>query len=198
LLYHLRRETQSTYNENILIDGIDYAPKKTSNGIKERESWYNKGVYSSVVIFGRLKFENENGTISNNWGRIFKPIEGNQFIYRSNYLGPKNYIEFEVDSLNQIKTYQQLSFGHSFKFSFTPPLPNRLTAKTGQVINYTVSFDDKKDLMNGKITIEKAKDILTLSWKQLNPNWAKKRPFKSIITFDEKGNYELQTLQINN
>ncbi len=194
LLYHLRMNTSSTYNDEVLIDKIDYAFKENQSDIEGKQSWYNKDIYSAVVIFGTLNFEIEKGIISNNWGRVFKPTKNNG-LYRSNSLGRENFIEFEVDEANQLKYYQQISFGHSFKFSFNPPLPNMITAKNGQIIDYSVSFDDNENLMFGKISIEKRNDQILLNWKNQDPEWARNRPFQSILTFNEKG-YKLTTSEV--
>lgn len=192
LLYHLRLKTQSTFNDELLINGVDYTFKETALQKEGKRSWYNDGVYSAVVIFGGINFNIKDSIITNNWGREFKPLLENNLIYRSNRLGPENFIEFEVDSFNQIKTYQQKSFNHSFKFSFNPSLPSNLTAKNGQLINYTVSFDDNKKLMNGTIKIEKKDNDIIFYWTNKNPNWAVKRPFQSVLKLNDFG-YRLIT-----
>jgi hypothetical protein len=118
-------------------------------------------------------------------------------LYRSNLLAPENFIEFRVDSLNQIESYQQMSFGHSFRFTFNPSLPNHQTAQNGQEISYSVSFDDNEDLMYGKILVEKENDQIIFKWENLNPEWAQERPFRSIFTFTDQG-YELRTMEGKN
>ncbi len=185
LLHHLRTRTASTSQSHVTFDGKDFA----SNGNDQRKSWYNKDVYSAVVIFGQNKYYVEEKEISNSWGRHFKPSSDNAGLYKSNKIAPHNYIGLKVNDQNSLEYYQQLSFGHAFRYSFEPPLPSYATALDGEVLDFKVSFDDK-EVMNGEIRITKDEDELILIWKPMSPEWATWRMFKSILKFNEKG-YDL-------
>jgi len=188
LLYHLRTRTSSTTNDKVLFNGKDYA----YNNKKGKKSWYNKDVYSAVQVYAKSTFNVANEKISNSWNRHFKK-QGNSYV--SEKLGRQNFIKFDLDVDNQIKTYQHISFDHALTFTFDPPLPNYVTAKKGQVVDFSVSFDDRKDLMKGQVRVmSKGKDGLIFQWLHHYPKWSVWRPFKSYFQFTDTG-YELITYE---
>jgi len=187
LLYHFRTLTAETKEDKVLFNGVNYAFDESKKG---KSSWYNKDTYSAVQVYGKNTFSIKDGKISNSWNRSFIR-QGNSNIYKSNKLGKENYVQFEVDPQNQIKKYQHLSFGHSLTFEFSPPLPNFSTAKNGQESSFTVSFDNYKKLMKGRIrVVVKGDDELIFQWIHESPEWSVWRPFKSIFRFKDNG-YEL-------
>lgn len=190
LLFHLRKQKASTRDESLIINGVEYALK--DNLTESKKSWYNKGAYSSVIVFGKNNFTSDkNGNLTNR-GRIFVKKNGNTYI--SNEIGPENYISFIVNPFNEITEYKHSSYGKSLIFNFSTPLPNYKTAKDGQTIGFSVSFDDNKDLMKGEVRIMKSTEGLVFTWKPLYPEWATWRAFKSVVSLTDKG-YDLVTYE---
>ncbi|MDT7833275.1 hypothetical protein RQM59_12845 [Flavobacteriaceae bacterium S356] len=188
LLYHLRTKTVSTTKDKVLFNGKDYAYKEE----KGKKSWYNKDVYSAVKVYGKNVFTVSDKSLSSNWNRHFKK-QGN--VYVSEKLGRQNFIRFEVDNNDQIKTYKHSSFDHTLTFTFNPPLPNYATAKNGQIVDFSVSFDEHQNVTKGKIRVmSKGEDKLIFQWIHDYPEWSKWRPFKSFFKFTDKG-YELTTYE---
>ena len=196
-LYHLRIDTASSTNDKVYFDGVDYSFTSNSKHKERKLSWYNKDIYSAVVIFGKLKFWVKKNRISNSWGRTFEQVPENSKLYRSNLLAKENQIEFEVDERNQLKYYQQKSFEHTFRFTFNPALPNKRTSVDKQKIEFKVSFDDNENLSNGYIIVGKEDGKILYNWHTNEPEWARARPFKSIFSFNVDG-YDLTTLEIEN
>jgi len=190
LLLHLRKQKDSTYKESLTIDGIDYSFKNSPMALKK--SWYNKGTYSSVIVFGKNKFSLDNKGLKNNRGRYFSKKDANTYV--SNDIGPENYISFTVNESNEIVEYRHTSYDKSLIFSFSTPLPNYKTAEDGQITEFSVSFDDNKNLMKGEVRIMKSEEGLVFTWKPLYPEWATWRSFKSIITITDEG-YDLITYE---
>lgn len=190
ILFHLRKQKNSTYNESLTIDGIDYSFENSPTALKK--SWYNKGTYSSVIVFGKNKFFSDNKGLKSNRGRHFVKKDANT--YESNEIGPENNISFKVNEANEITEYRHISYGKSLVFNFTAPLPNYKTAKDGQIIEFSVSFDDDQDLMTGEVRIMKSEEGLVFTWKPLYPEWATWRSFKSMVTMTDKG-YDLVTYE---
>lgn len=189
LLFHIAKKRIDTRNDKVLFDGVDFAYK---NKIGGKRSWHNRETYSAVIIHGRNQFMVNGDTLSNTWGRTFAPIKGD--IYKSNMLAKENFIRFEVDNKNNIKSYEQISFGHSFQINFEPFLPNYQSASDGLVVNFSAGFDDLRGLMEGQIRVTKSEDGLLYNWKPSSPEWATWRSFKSIIDFNDTG-YRLTTYE---
>jgi|GEM_PF-1390537 len=188
LLFLLRDQSVDTPRGKLLIDGTDYSFKGDPKTTKERyRSWYNHNVYSAVIVFGKSRFEYIDGRISNTWGREFQKHKDGSNIFVSNLLGYENEIRFKTDKLGQILTYSNVSLGHTFRFDFNPALPTIASARNGQRIGYSVSFDEFKNLMQGIVQVKRETGTILLEWQPQNPDWAKERIFQSVITFDGKG-----------
>jgi hypothetical protein len=143
-----------------------------------------------VIVFGSLRYDYEENAVSNTWGRSYRPSPEDPNIYVSNPLGRGNEIRIETNGRGEIHTYQNISLGRSLRFDFDPPLPAISSARPGQRIAYSVSFDDFRDLMTGHVTVSSRRDTTALMWQPTHPQWALDRPFESLIVPDE-GGYDL-------
>ena len=192
LLFLLRDQTVDTPHGTFAMGGTDYSFKGDPKTTEVRyRSWYNHNVYSAVIVFGSSRFDYGEGRISNSWDREFQQLPGDGNVYVSNPLGYENEIRFETNDQGEIRTYSNISFGHSFRFDFDPALPTIASARSGQRIGYSVSFDEFKHLVRGEITVKREMNTLLLNWQHAEPDWARERPFESLIIPDGEG-YDLR------
>lgn len=195
LLFALRTRTVDTHRDRVLFDGVNFAHQGAAeDDTPGTRSWYNPDYYSAVIIFGGLQFEyGEQGEVSNSWGRRFAPLPHAPGIYRSNLLGPDNFIWFETDDSNALKSYSHVSRGHALNFVFDPPLPPLPALRPGTSFRFGAYFDQDKPLMSGDIHVREREDgAVLLEWRPSVPEWAVDREFGSLIRGSASG-YELLT-----
>lgn len=192
MLFALRTRTIDTYDDRVLFDGANFAyDGAASDATPGTRSWYNPDYYSAILLFGRIQFRQENGVLSNSWGRVFAPLPENPSVYRTDLLGPENFAQFELDNAGRMASYAHFSRGHSFDFAFDPPLPTLADAEDGAQFRFNVSFDGGRSLMAGDVRVHRtASDTVILEWTPCGPEWAVDRDFWSIIRQQETG-YEL-------
>jgi hypothetical protein len=193
LLLALRTRTVDTHDDQVLFAGVDYASDRApGDPAPGTRSWHNPDYYSAILLFGQLRFQHEEGgVVSNSWGRVFSPLLDDPLTYRTNALGPDNYVEFKLDAAGRMTSYAHVSRGHSLDFTFEPALPHRLKAKDGTSVRFNASFDNRRRLMTGDVSIRHdAPALVVLHWVPDEPEWALGRDFWSVIRFRESG-YEL-------
>jgi hypothetical protein len=193
LLLALRTRTVDTYDDQVLFAGVDYASNLAPGDLTPgNRSWHNPDYYSAILLFGQLQFAHEDGgVVSNSWGRVFSPLSEDPLTYRTNGLGPDNFVEFETDSAGRMKSYSHVSRGHSLDFEFDPAVPHLATAEAGTSVRFTASFDHHHRLMAGQVSIRRTQsDVVALEWVPNEPEWAVGRDFWSVIRFREAG-YDL-------
>jgi hypothetical protein len=192
LLLALRTRTVDTHDDRVLFAGVDHAshrpPDDTTPGTR---SWHNPGYYSAVLLFGKLQFTHQDGVLSNTWGRRFAPLPGDPFTFRTGNLGPDNFARFVLDPAGGMTSYSHFSRGPSLDFTFDPPLPSLVNAKSGTHTRFSASFDNNRNLMKGSVEMQGVSpDVIVLEWVPDQPEWALGRDFWSAIRIQETG-YEL-------
>lgn len=197
LLFALRTRTVDTHDDKVTFGGVDYAsPRTAEDRTPGTRSWYNPDYYSAVLVHGKAAFAWRDGVLTNTgWGRTFAP-SGRPGRYRSQPLGPDNFIKFEVDREGGLRRYSHFSRGHSLNFAFRPAIPLPARARGGEVVRFSVAFDDRRALMSGNVRIARPEpNLVRLEWVPSGPAWAIGRNFKSDIRLQGEG-YELTTAEL--
>jgi hypothetical protein len=196
LLFALRTQTVDTHDDKVLFAGVDYAAKNPPDDrTRGTRSWFNPDYYSAVLVHGKNSFTWKDGALTNTWGRTFTRTGKGGRTYRSQLLGPENFVTFNVDRHAGIRTYSHFSRGHSLNFSFEPALPTFVRAREGQVVRFSVSFDQRPALMTGDVRIHRLEpDAMVLEWVPAGPSWAVGRNFWSLLRMQGDG-YELTTTE---
>ncbi len=190
LLLALRTKTSDTHDDQVLLAGANYASDRApTDPTPGSRSWHNPDYYSAILLFGRLQFTHDDGgVVSNSWGRVFSPLPNQPLRYRTNELGPDNFVQFETDPDGGMRSYSHVSRGHSLDFTFEPALPHLLTAEDGTSVRFSASFDNRRQLMTGDVSIRRtAADVVVLQWVPEEPEWALGRDFWSVIEFQQTG-----------
>lgn len=187
LLFALRTKTADTRNDEILFAGENYA----HNGVPQEEvpsrSWYNQDYYSAVVLFGSRRFDYEDGALTNNRGRRFEPVDGNPRIFRTQLLGPENYVEIHLDEHGGTHQLSHYSRGHSLDFKIEPALPPSRDMMEGQTYRFTAGFEGGRDMMTGDLKTYRTENLVILEWTPTAPEWALEREFWTAIQLDDGG-----------
>lgn len=197
LLFALRTRTVDTHDDSVTFGGVDYAssraPEDRTPGTR---SWYNPDYYSAVLVHGRATFDWRDGVLANtSWGRTFTPGRRGGRVYRSQPLGPDNFIEFETGRDGGLRRYAHFSRGHSLNFDFRPAIPPASRVRGGERVRFAASFDDRPALMTGEVRIGRPEPgLVTLDWVPAGPAWAVGRDFRSELRLQERG-YELTTAE---
>lgn len=196
LLLALRTRTVDTHDDRVSFGDIDYASKRAADDLtRGTRSWFNPDYYSAVIIHGKVAFTWKDGVLTNGWGRTFTRAAGKGGWYRSQSLGPENYIAFRTDRRGGLRSYSHFSRGHSLNFAFEPAIPSVARARGGEKVRFSASFDDRKPLMTGEVRVSRPRpDLINLEWVPTGPEWAIGRDFRSTIRTTETG-YELVTME---
>jgi hypothetical protein len=192
MLLALRTRTVETRDDRVMFGDVDYAHSNAAGTPAQGTgSWYNPDYFSAVLVYGRTAFTLADGVLTNSWGRAFSPIPGRPGTYRSNALGPENFIEFSVDRNAGVRRYAHFSRGHSLVLAFEPALPTHARARNGQRIGFNASFDGSRPLMTGHIRVRRPQpDQVVFDWVPSGPAWAIGRNFRSSVSLKENG-YEV-------
>ena len=192
MLFALRTRTVDTHDDRVMFGSVDYAHQgAATDRTPGTRSWYNPDYYSAVFVYGRTRFTPANGALANSWGRTFSPSAGMPRTYRSNMLGPENFVEFSVDENLGVLRYAHFSRGHYLNLAFAPALPTLARARDGQRLRFTASFDGSRPLMTGDIVVRRRQpDQVIFDWIPRGPQWAVGRNFRSSVALTEDG-YEV-------
>ncbi|HYE27696.1 MAG TPA: hypothetical protein VEA61_05625 [Allosphingosinicella sp.] len=196
LLFALRTRTADTHDDEVRFGGVDYASQRPAEDrTPGTRSWFNPDYYSAVLVHGKATFSWRDGVLTNSsWGRTFTPAGGARR-FRSQVLGPDNFIRFDVDRHGGLRRYAHFSRGHSLNFAFRPALPAPARARDGDLVRFGVSFDDRRALMTGTVRIARPEPgLLRLDWVPSGPAWAVGRDFRSELRLQGSG-YELATAE---
>ena len=183
LLFALRTRTVDTHDDRVTFGGVDYASKRAADDrTPATRSWYNPDYYSAVLVHGTATFTWDEGVLKNSWNRTFTKTAGEARRYRSQELGPENFIEFKLDRQGGLRAYSHFSRGHSFNFAFEPAIPSLTRARSGDVVRFSASFDKRRPLMTGRVVVRRLEPgAMRLDWVPTGPDWAIGRDFQSEI-----------------
>ena len=198
LLFALRTRTADTHDDKVTFGGVDYASRGAADDrTPGTRSWYNPDYYSAVLVHGRAAFDWRDGVLVNrSWGRTFAPVAGDRRRYRSQPLGPDNFIAFETDRQGGLRRYSHFSRGHALNFDFRPAIPSPARAGGVGTVRFSVSFDGRPALMTGQVRVARPQpDLLRLDWVPSGPAWAVGRDFRSELRW-HAGGYELTTAEL--
>lgn len=180
---------------HLSIDGIDYSKGTSSTSEARRyQTAYSLSAHAAVISFGESRYNFQNDSIVNSWGRTFRLVPGaDAIVYRSNAFGfgGESFIEVVTNQKQELVLYKHLNADHIFRISFDPALPNAETAKSGQVIRYAMSLHDAKDIVVGSLVVTKQGSRVIFDWKHDAPSWAKASSFRSTMRVDGPGGYNL-------
>lgn len=188
LLFAHASRSAPTYDDSVLIDGRDWAHAgPNDDGVPRIRSWYNSDYKSAVLVFGVQRYTNSCEELTNSWGATFTQRSDDPRVWRSNELGPENFIELHTDPSGALTDYLHFSHGRALKFSFDPALPGMAALEDGQQFDFSGGFGPRTPRMSGTIVAMTGSGAAALEWQPESPDWAVDRPFWSVIQETEDG-----------
>lgn len=96
--------------------------------------------------------------------------------------------------MEDIKVMSESGRKEEFTIKFNPFLPDMTATSDGQelVSNFSISINEHRSLVMGKIELKKKADKIILNLNPEQPNWATKRSIQTTIT-KEKDKYHLKS-----
>lgn len=175
---------------SIKFNGKEYAAKN-----KDDESCFysNKVKHVGYQALLNIAFGFRENAFKNTKNVTFSktPYE-NGFVYKSTSGRFENYIQFFVDSSNQITKYHHKNLKDDFYIYFDPPVPTIDFVKDTK-IKYTASINGHQNLLTGQLNMYKRSGIINIDWENETPEWAKKFKVKTSIGLSPEGNYQFTT-----
>lgn len=194
-----REKVSTATRSQLLIGGEDFSTKAGDAGGTEQmaHNGYRSNIYVATIAYGKSSFSWDENGLTNSWRRVFKRVAntGKDTIYRSNKADDQTVIELVTNSAGEIRQYKHLLGEHTYQIEFEPALPNLNSAKTGQSVNYRISLDNFKNLVEGVVSFKREETGIVLDWQHQTPNWTKGYFFQSIIRPNSTSGYDLEVVR---
>ena len=96
-------------------------------------------------------------------------------------------MKLESDGTGGLINYAHQVGQNRMSIHFDPPLVAPTAGKM-QEIKYSISLDDFRDLVNGKMSLSNTNGIVLLKWNHEKPEWARSYACISMLTPDADHN----------